>query len=124
MPGEAEPLSHDMIILYVTVMLVRTLIIVYFCPCVSVQGLFTGRVGTSNQLGIAGFGAGCILGECLHGNASQFCVCVRVFFFQLSPFCSFIYLYSSRTGLAASQGRRLYNVSYITYTLGSTLRTV
>lgn len=82
MPGEAEPLSHDMIILYVTVMLVRTLIIVYFCPCVSVQGLFTGRVGTSNQLGIAGFGAGCILGECLHGNASQFCVCVRVFFFS------------------------------------------
>lgn len=86
MPGEAEPLSHDMIILYVTVMLVRTLIIVYFCPRVSVQGLFTGRVGTSNQLGIAGFGAGCILGECLHGNASQFCVCVRVFFFSSHHF--------------------------------------
>lgn len=40
------------------------------------QGLFTGRVGTGNQLGIAGFGAGCIFGECLHGNTTQFCVCV------------------------------------------------
>lgn len=89
--GEVEPLLHSMIILYVTVMLAqRLIIVVYFCWRVSMQGLFTGCVGIGNQLGIAGFGAGCILGECLHGNATQFFVCVSA-----APFCSFIYLYMS-----------------------------
>lgn len=72
----SEPLSH-MFILYGAVMLVLTLIVVYFCRCVCVQGLFTGRVGTGDQLGIAGFRAGCILGECLHGNTYPvLCMCV------------------------------------------------
>lgn len=38
--------------------------------CLS-QGVFSGRVGTGNQLGLSGPGTVCLLGECLHGNGTE-----------------------------------------------------